>query len=302
MQTAVLYLVACSQVVILYFLSAPIYFRLIRHSFLSKNPEWLDSNPAFARRQAAAGSSVWLARGAGAACLLYFVWRLTAGPGTDQGPDAEAGWLVLYAPMLGWIALEGVYGALAYYRIYRRIPLPARRRASLERRALGDLVNPYCLYPACFLLAVLAGNYLAAWQRAAIDGSLLLARLAGMALCAAAWYSSLQYYLRRKPRPLDHHLGPSYRRLEIIETVLCLYLIGAGYAYQAAHEIWGFDLLSPGALLIAASIALQLLVLAGPRYSSLKALLAAPLPAAVQNQTIALNKEGNTDVPATDDE
>jgi hypothetical protein len=256
MSMMLLYLAAFSQVVVLYFISGPAHVQAMRMLCLRRNPAWLAEHPALRARAALAGRLTALHVACGLACLAWLALAVAQG---------ETSPVLVMATVPPWLACELGCGAFLYYRVYRAIAPPPRRSASLAPRTLADLVSAAALYPAAFLLALIAGLYLLAWRNGVIDTGRFAWYLAGIALGVALWGATLAYCLRRRKRVADEDEDRASRRREILQTVACLYLFDLFHLYKLAAEVWRVDALPDTGYFIVASLALQTLALLAPR-------------------------------------
>lgn len=244
-----------SQIVVLYWLAAPASFRLLRQSYLNRNPAWAAATPGYTAADPAPRYPVVIAALLGLAWLIKFAMDWHANEGWPDGTAA------LLWPALLWLVLEvGVAGA-EYYRLYRHIPVPAKRRVVVERRRLADYIHPAWCYPAVALLLAVTCTYIGAFAHELIDVEVALLRGAGLLLGAILWAAALYHSVSRKKQPIDDALGPHYRGAEVRAIVACLYVFGLLSAEKAVADIFGIHVLRDRYVLAITSLALQLLVL-----------------------------------------
>ena len=250
------YIIVCSQIVVLYGLAAPTSVRLLRSSYQQRNPAWLAGQPELAARLGNTRAPVALCYGLATLWLL-----LLADMMATQGLDDKLNYALLL-PAVCWIAVEAVIGAIDYRRVGRLIPPPARRRATLERRALGDFVHPVWLLPGLALLLGVAATYTTGYAHELIDGSVFGWRLVSLAVGAALWISTLRYCVGRKRNVVDDTLGPGYRQAEVIGTIACLYVFAGLALLKALDDVYAVEWLSSVTTLACGSVLLQVALLA----------------------------------------
>lgn len=211
-----IHLVTIVQIVMLYWLTANKMLRLIDDTFFSKNRAWVEQNPAFKTQCQASKVSTLSFYALGSAWLVLAVHPLVSGTSIPA--------YLMVAPTTAWVALICIYAAVANRRISRKIPLPAKRSVSFERRSLRDFVNPVWAI-ACFVLfAAAIVAYAVGYGRGLIATEVLVGRMAGFAIMLPIGSATLFYSLRRKQQPIDDAWGPSYRRMEVRGNIAVLYL------------------------------------------------------------------------------
>jgi hypothetical protein len=106
--------------------------------------------------------------------------------------------------------------ALAFSRwLHQNVPLAARRRATLERRSIGDFVPPAIQYAVYGLVAVHLLVWL--WFAVRLDHptAAFWGALGFQVVVAGAFLIALLGAVRRRPGAMDHLFGPAYRRTEV---------------------------------------------------------------------------------------
>ncbi len=256
------YAVIFSQMVVLYWLAAPATFRLIYQSYLTKNSEWIANHPEFVRRYAQEKYAIWLSRLLGAVWIAIAIWGLVAA--------ASEQWLIglLLLSMLVWLVLELTVSGIEYQRVYKKIPLPKKRHASLERRMLIGLANPAWIYAGLSVLAAIGAIYVYAYCRELIDVDLLLWRLGSLIAGAVMSIAFLLYCVRRRKQEIDDALGPRFRRSETLGAIYCLYFFAIAMAVRELQDLFGISLINDVIFFAVASIVLQVFVLFGTKLRS----------------------------------
>ena len=246
-----IYFIIVSQIVVLYWFAAPINARLTYHVFLGRNPQYCIENEAFLRRFPPPRFSIWLAYAMGAGWIGVSIYALFLKPSN--------GLLVvgLVAPMLCWIVLCFGYIGVEYHRMFKKIPLPGIRRASLGRRSLRDYMNPmwaYLAYAAIFLIAVI---YVIGYLSGRIPVHVAIGRMAGLAIIAVVGSLCLLYSIRRKHQPIDDELGPIYRKIEVVGVIpLMLMAVPIG-GWRILQDFYGVQLFTDLAFFAVSSVLLQ---------------------------------------------
>lgn len=245
------YLIAASQIIVLYGLAAPASLRLLRRAYAQRNPEWLATQPALQVRLQRQALPLALFYGIAALWLGGLVYATTTGQIDQLLPMA------LLLPALGWVACEAAVGALDYRRIGSQIPLAPRRHTTLQRRTLSDFAPPASLVPGYGLLVAIAAIYSTGYGHELIDGRLFGVRLASLLVGTGLWISTLRYCVRRKRNVVDDTLGPAYRRAEVIATIVCLYVYASLALLTALQDVYQLYLLDSVTALTCGSVLLQ---------------------------------------------
>ncbi len=271
MYLSFIYAVMLSQIAVLYWLAAPATIRLLYQSYLNKNPQWVAANPGFVDHAAQQRRAIALSR------LLGALWLANLAYGVSGARSEQWLSLSLLLPMFVWLALELAVAGIAYRRVCQLIPLPAKRRATLERRTLAEFVHMGWILPGYVLLLAIGAGYLAAYLTERIDLTLMGWRLASLVAGTLIWTGALHYCIRRKKQPVDDALGPAYRRSEVLGTIPCLYLFALVLAVRALQDLFGVALVADVSLFAGASIVLQAAVLIGLTHPALNSGAAHPL-------------------------
>jgi len=268
MYSWLIYAVAFSQIVVLYWLAAPASFRLVYHAMLNKNREWVDANPAFRQRYATPKYSIWICYVTGFGWLgaLIYVFFFS---GSDSGMTAS-----LSVPILPLMLIQFGYMGIEYYRVYKKIPLPVKRSTSLERRALKDFLNPSWVYICYVFFCLVAGMYISGLVRGVIEKNLFIARMVGMSIAVAIGTFSMLYALRRKKQPVDDALGPLARKFEVFGTVAVLYICVFVGLFRTLQDFFSVYLFTDLAFFFSMSVLIQAVSLFCLMHASTRKLLA----------------------------
>ena len=245
------YLIAASQIIVLYGLAAPTSLRLVRRAYAQRNPAWLAMQPEIMARLQRRSLPLALFYGLATLWLAGLAYAIATGRIDDLLTA------VLLLPALAWVVCEAAVGALDYRRIGRKIPLAARRHTTLQRRALRDFAPPAAIVPGCGLLIGIVAVYGSAYSQELIDDRLFGVRLASLLLGTGLWIGTLRYCVRRKRNVVDDTLGPAYRQAEVIGTIACLYLYAGLALLTALQDVYGWYLLDSVTLLAGGSVLIQ---------------------------------------------
>ena len=214
-----IYLVMFSQIVVLYWLAAPLNSRLTYQVFLGRNRQYVTASESFLRRFPPPRDSIRLAQALGACWIVGLACALLV-------EHSDTTLIVgLVAPMLCWTLLCFGYIGIEYVRMFKKIPVPAVRQASLARRALRDYMNPLWAYLAYALIFLVAAVYVAGYLNGRVPEYVFIGRMAGLTVASVTGSLCLIYSLRRKNQPIDDELGPIYRKIEVIGIIPLLLLI-----------------------------------------------------------------------------
>lgn len=181
---------------------------------------------------------------------------------------------LLVGPIFPWMALCFGYAGIEYYRVCKKIPLPARRSTSLERRTLKDFMNPFWAHLGYGLIAMVAGIYAAALLRGLIATELFAARMTGLTIALVLQVLTLAYCIRRKKQPVDEELGPGYRRLEVIGNIPLLYLVVFIGGFRILQDLFGISLFSDITFFLFTSVLVQVTGILCATHPSVKKILA----------------------------
>lgn len=245
-----IYSVAISAIVVLYWISAAGSIRLIDSSFLNKNPQWLADNPAFKARYM---DSRYATRG------FYFAgmaWLAVLGY-LSAASSIEAVVVASVAATFLWVAMLFGHACLEYHRTWKKIPLPAKRQVTLERRALRDFVPPAWTYACYSLYALGVGIYVAAMVRGLISIPVFVGRMAGLAIVLVVGTLTLLYCVRRKRQPIDD-AWPAYRKMEVRGNVVVLYACLLVLVWRILQDLFSISLFDDLAFFTTVSALIQL--------------------------------------------
>ena len=257
MLTWVVYGFAFSQIVLLYGFFFALSVRLSYEGYMAKNLQWVAEHPAFQQRFPRPRYSIWLSYLVGATWIVYFIRVFFV--------VIDKSWLMksLALPAAPFVALWLLYVGVEYFRVYTRIPLPDKRRTSLDRRDMRDFLNPLWVYVGYLIVVAIVATNAVAFYRGAFDLRPFL-RLVTIALTAGALVLAIQlrFSLRRKNGPMDELMGRGYRSFEVILEVSTLYLLILLAALATLHFVFRVpDSSSPVAVSLALDGTVQLLLL-----------------------------------------
>ena len=141
--------------------------------------------------------------------------------GSDPKPGTRI--FTLLVPTFAWLILVLGYTCVAYHRVCKKIPLPTKRSANFERRALRDFVPPFWTILCYLLYAVAIGVYIVAIRTELIPMQVFVGRMIGFVIILVTGTSTLLYCLRRKKQAIDDAWGPFYRKMEVTGNIILLY-------------------------------------------------------------------------------
>lgn len=216
----IIFALAVSQIVVLYWLCTRNFFAVINKIYLDKNVAWIRDNPAFYARFSQAKYAVF---------LMYVIgafWLFGLASTFDDKTDEKLFFYTIM-PNFVWQLVLTVYVIVMYFRISKKIPLAAKRSASLVRRTLGDYVHPLwtVLWVGCYLFVF--GAYVVALSNQQIDMNTFLYRLIYVFVVLLLTAAFVRYSVRRKKHFLDDVFGSSFRRWEVIANFVFSMLGGA---------------------------------------------------------------------------
>lgn len=216
----IIFALAVSQIVVLFWLSSRKCFAVINKIYLDKNVTWIRDNPAFFARFSQAKYTVF---------FMYVIgafWLFGLGATFDNKTD-ETLFFYTIMPNFVWQLVLAVYVVVMYFRIAKKIPLAAKRSASLARRTLGDYVHPLwtVLWVACYLFVF--GAYVVALSNQQIDMNTFLYRVIYVCFVLLLTSAFVRYSVRRKKNFLDDVFDSSFRRWEVIGNFVFSMLGGA---------------------------------------------------------------------------
>jgi hypothetical protein len=272
MKDWIIFALAFSQIVVLYWISTRSCLGMINKIFLDKNTAWVLDNPDFYARFAKPKLTVYLLYGVGALWLL--------GLSSIMGKmDDTSLFLFLGVPNSVWQMMLMVYLGVAYFRIAKKIPLPTKRSANLARRNLRDYVHPFWtgLCVASYLIVI--ASYVAALTGKHIELEVFVRRMAYLAFVLLLTVGLLRYSLRRKRNFLDDVLGASFRRWEVLANFTFSMMASAFVVlWIMIHDLTSTLLISPISVALAWSLVCQALVLYLTFHTRIKQALAKEVP------------------------
>lgn len=216
MNDAIVKALAISQVIVVYWLFPALFLRALPGLSFRKNPAWVADHPDF---QTASATPVW-ATGlfylAGAAWLLV----LTGAVPAIGGLGLRSASLL---PTCTWLAMFACFMMFDHWRVGRRIPLPARRSASLARRSLRSYLHPAWVWTCQAGYLAVIGTYAAGLYLGVFDADTSIRRMIGACATLALTAPVLAWGVCRKPREQDNLWGPASRKVEILFMVAVQY-------------------------------------------------------------------------------
>lgn len=229
--------------------------RLTYRVFLGRNRQYVTASESFLRRFPPPRHSIRLAHAMGACWIVGLAYALYV---NDSETMLVAG---LAAPILCWTVLCFGYIGVEYVRMFKKIPLPGMRHASLERRSLKDYVNPRWAWLAYALIALVASVYVIGYLNDRVPAHVFIPRMAGLTIATVTGSLCLIYSLRRKNQPIDDELGPIYRKIEVIGIIPLLLLIAPIGGWRILQDFYGVRLFSDLAFFAVASVVVQAFML-----------------------------------------
>jgi hypothetical protein len=254
-ESALALILDVSFVVLLFGFAAPRFFNIQYRSITAKNPAWISAHPEIGARLSPPKASIWLSYAVGALLLGLIGYFLAIGWTDLRAIDA------MTLPNVTWICLLLGYAALQRVRIGSNIPLPDKRNATLERRNIGEFVNPAWIFAGYGLLAAILGAYIYAFSNHMIEAALFQARSTGMAGIILITAVVLRVSVRRKRSVIDEAWGTAYRKLEMHLFVIVLFA-GAGVGlWRLSQDLLHLQSVDDMAVFIGTNLMTQAMVL-----------------------------------------
>ncbi len=256
MTDLLLVVLACTQIPIIFIFTSHTGLRMANYYCHRRNPDWVATHAEFNRHimiNAAARGVAWLIAAVSAIAIVKYVF-ITPTPAYYA--------LLLVAPLTFWVSAYLVYIAIFYLAVTRKIPAPARRQASLADRRLSSFAPLWTVYLCYALLLLILMIYFWALRSEALATALVARRL--LAFCSVIILGSgvLMVTLRRKNSEMEHMLGASGRKIEVIASITLLYLIVLVGAVVILQDVFNIELFSLVSLLEAISLLIQVYFLA----------------------------------------
>jgi hypothetical protein len=104
MYSLLIHLVAFSQIIVLYGMTAPTNFRLLHQTFLDKNRQWVNDNDAFAQKYTSPKYSIVLSYMIGMGWLVYLGYSALA------HASESTLFAFLFWSLLAWGVFCGMFG------------------------------------------------------------------------------------------------------------------------------------------------------------------------------------------------
>jgi hypothetical protein len=224
MNDAIVKALALSQVIVVYWLFPAMFLRALPALSFRKNPAWVADHPAF---EAASVTPAWatgLFYAAGAAWLLVLA---DAVPAIGKLDLRSASLL----PTCIWFAMFAGFMMFDHWRVGRRIPLPARRSASLTRRTVRSYLHPAWVWVCQMGYLSVIGVYALGLYLDVFDTDTGIRRMIGTAATLALTAPVLAWGTCRQPKEQDNLWGPASRKVEVLFMVAVQYagLLLLGY-------------------------------------------------------------------------
>ncbi|HEY7192044.1 MAG TPA: hypothetical protein VH436_36100 [Vicinamibacterales bacterium] len=215
-----------------------------------RNPQWLGEHPEVARKLSGPNPMLWSSYAWGLvslAALLAFqadVWpRQWSAEALNMARWETIKDLNTLLLLPGLVAFIGA-GVLFRRWLTSMVPLREQRRATLERRTLGDFVPGWAPVAVYTLIAL----NLAAWHVVAALGwnttPKFWSRFVLLLIMTPIFLVFPRLSVRRPPHALDRIFGPSFRRTEVrygLAMNLVLPIVGALRLYEELTETVAFD-------------------------------------------------------------
>lgn len=276
MKDWIIFALAISQIVILYWVSARCCTSVINKIFLDKNAAWVRDNPAFYARFSQPKYTTYILYALGV-CWLFGLFTVM------NVMDDTTFFLYTMMPNFIWQVMLLVYVIVAYFRIARQIPLPAKRSANLARRNLGDYVHPFwiVLCAACYLFVL--GAYVVALLNHHIEFHVFVSRILYVGLVLLIAVVFLRHSLRRKKNFLDDTIGASFRRWEVIANFIFSMTGSALVVLWVMTKDLATTWVSEISIAVAWSVVIQCLLLYLTFNARVKQAMLRDAPAAIKN-------------------
>ena len=260
MSTWIIYLIAVSQTVIFFFITAKPTYRFIYELFLSRNSEWVESNPEFLRSRSAPFYIVWISYILGALLISRIVYALFTDAESTGGQISS-----ILVPIYVHIVLVFGYLGVQYFRIYRRIPLAVVRSVSLQKRELAAFLPLPVVCVAYLLNAAIIAVYLFAVSQSLIPVDVFIPRMIGLGFVLILTSVLLRWALNRKPSKLDI-VWPGYRKLDVHSCVGVLYLGALIGMWRILNDLFQIYPFKDIAFIVVVSISMQAFYLYSLKY------------------------------------
>ena len=237
--------------VTLWFIQPTTQHKLAIPMLKDRNAEWLAAHPDVVRKLKKRRWNLWLGYVLGTisiGVLASFQFGLWTPPPPRNGTPLLS-WMLLWdltmSSMIVALIVGGSIGIIGYFRMKKYIPIAERRRASLERRSLGDFV-PRWVRLATYALVI--ANLLA-WVVAAALGAhsspVFWSRVVIIFVLSGFFYFGTAISVARKPNVFDRIFGRSYRQWEVritFSTQILTPIIGAVRLYEEVNNVHLLDI------------------------------------------------------------
>ncbi len=242
---------ACTQILIIFIFTSHTGLRLANYYCQKRNPDWVAAHPEFNRHSiinTTARGVAWLIAAVSAAGIVKYAL-------ITPTPSYYA--LLLVTPLTIWISGYLVYITIFYLTVTRKIPAPKRRQAVLADRRLSSFVPLWTVYLCYAMLALILMSYAWALLSEAHGTALAVRRLLAFTAAITLGSGVLIVSLQRKNSEMEHVLGAGGRRLEVIASIVVLYLIVLVGGYFILHDFFNTSYFSDASLLVGISLLIQ---------------------------------------------
>ena len=247
---------ACTQIPIIFIFTSHTGLRLAHYYCQKRNPDWVAAHPEFKRHSiinTTARGMAWLIAAVSVVAIIKYVFIM---------PTSTYYALLLIAPLTIWVSCYLVYISIFYLTVTRKIPAPKRRQASLADRRLSAFVPLWIVYLCYAMLALILASNAWALLSEAHDTVLSVKRLLAFTVAIILGSGVLIVSLQRKNSEMEHVLGAGGRRLEVIASIVVLYLIVLVGGYFLLHDFFNISYFSDASLLVVISLLIQAYFLA----------------------------------------
>lgn len=244
------FFVYASSIIAFWFVLPAWSARFTLATVADRNPQWPREHPDVSAKLSGASRARWLYHAWGIVSLAaLFAFQAGLWP-RQWSPEVlgMARWetlkdlnTLLLVP--GVVAFVGA-GVLFSRWLISTVPLVERRRATLERRTIGNFVPRW----AQVAVYALIGLNLAAWLGVAVLGwnatPKFWSRFVLVLVMTPVFLLFPRLSVRRPPQALDRIFGPRFRRTEVrygVAMNLVLPLVGAFRLYEELAETVAFD-------------------------------------------------------------
>ena len=234
-----LILLTFTQLPILFVFSSRVLGEQIAFSSFRKNPEWVIAHSEFRRHRSY--TRVWL----GFSYLLAastFIAALKFALITPIDNPIRLMFFLIALPVTAWGLGLMVYWGFFYLGIVRKIPAPAKRKASLANRQLSTYVPLWVVYLGYAALGLIIVTYAGGWMSGAVSSVQAIDVLIRYSVVVMAVTFGLLITVRRKHTEWEQVFGSGGRRAEVMIAIGALYLATFSGLYQILTDFFGITL------------------------------------------------------------